>query len=275
MKVKLFDINLRRKFYGILTGISLFLSLLLIFVEIPLRLKSVLGIFTLILICILYLFMWKRANKQLSVEFHIDNSPIEVKFGNIFDEDGLKVIAFNEYFDTLVDDKIIAHRTLNGYFINNYIPDITILDNGIVSDERLKELRISTNTFRLHGKKEKYKLGSIYKYDDFLLTAFSHFDKDNRAYLSMQDYIGFLISFWNEIDIVYAGKTVVIPLLGSGITRFKSYENISDEELLRLLLWSFKISRIRFQYPAKVKFIIGEDKKDKISLYELPFIYSN
>ncbi|MBM7539813.1 hypothetical protein JOE23_000055 [Amphibacillus cookii] len=52
----------------------------------------------------------------------------------------------------------------------------------------------------------------------------------------MQDFIGCLLEFWNEIDIIYGGSTIVIPLLGSGITRFRGYENVSEQELLELLL---------------------------------------
>ncbi|MHA6252748.1 macro domain-containing protein [Oceanobacillus sp. CAU 1775] len=33
--------------------------------------------------------------------------------------------------------------------------------------------------------------------------SFSRFDENNRAYLSMQDYISCLLKFWNEIDIIY------------------------------------------------------------------------
>jgi hypothetical protein len=100
------------------------------------------------------------------------------------------------------------------------------------------------------------------------LTAFSHFDDDNRAYLTMQDYINFLLEFWNEVDIRYAGRTVVIPLLGSGITRFKGC-SISEQELLELLLWSFKTSRIKFRYPSKLKIVLDIGQRDKISLSQL------
>ncbi len=85
----------------------------------------------------------------------------------------------------------------------------------------------------------------------------------------MRDFIEFLIEFWNEIDIVYAGRTIVIPLLGSGITRFRGYDSITEQELLELLIWSFKVSHIKFQYPSKVKIVIKPTKSDKISLFRL------
>jgi hypothetical protein len=64
------------------------------------------------------------------------------------------------------------------------------------------------------------------------MVAFSKFDNDNRAYLKMRDYIDTLIKFWNEVDIIYAGRSVSIPLFGSGITRFQDYSSISEQELL-------------------------------------------
>lgn len=85
----------------------------------------------------------------------------------------------------------------------------------------------------------------------------------------MSDYINFLLNFWNEIDIIYAGRSISIPLLGTGITRFKEYNTISEQELLELLIWSFKISRIKFSYPSKVSIIIHESKKDKINFFKL------
>lgn len=269
MKVKLFDKKLIQKFYGVLSIIGTVTSLILIFVDIPLASKSWIGIISLILLVICYIYIWYKSNNINNLELNIEGSPLEIKFGDLFEEDGLKVIAFNEYFDTQVDNIIIARNSLNGFFIENYINDIIEFDDRISNDTHLNEKIIDTKITRKAGKTTQYKLGSIFAYEDFLLTAFSHFDKENRAYLSMQDYIGCLLEFWNEIDIIYAGRTIVLPLLGSGITRFKGYENVSEQELLEIILWSFKVSRIKFRYPSKVKIVISNDKKDKISLFNI------
>lgn len=58
-------------------------------------------------LCHLYL-LWRRANRLRQVNIKIGVTTLIVKSGDIFEEDGLKAIAFNEYFDTTVDDKIIA-----------------------------------------------------------------------------------------------------------------------------------------------------------------------
>ena len=99
--------------------------------------------------------------------------------------------------------------------------------------------------------------------------AFTHFDENNRAFLEINDYIDCLMNMWNECDIHYGGNTVVLPLLGSGITRFRGYENITDQELLEIMIWTFKVSRIRFQYPAKAKVVLTNDCLSKVNLYEI------
>lgn len=270
MKVNLFDRQLLELFYKILSVISVITSIVFIFIDIPMQHKLIIGLVVLVFLIILYCILWWFSNKKTHINLNIEGSAVEIKFGDIFNEDGLKVIAFNEYFDTRVDNKIIAENTLNGFFIKKFIKNIPVFDEQIYNDLHLQEKVIGTNEKRLLGKKTKYKLGSIFKYkSEYLLTAFSRFDENNRAYLSMQDYISCLLEFWNEIDIIYAGRTIVIPLLGSGITRFRGYENVSEQELLELLLWTFKVSRIRFRYPSKVSIVVGYDKRDKVSLFQL------
>jgi hypothetical protein len=53
------------------------------------------------------------------VTIKIDGTTVTVKAGDIFNEEGLKAIAFNEYFDTVVDNSFISERSLNGIFLQS------------------------------------------------------------------------------------------------------------------------------------------------------------
>ncbi|MGQ1911228.1 macro domain-containing protein [Marinifilum sp. RC60d5] len=267
-KVKPFDRKLFKNYLEVLSVVGLLCSFALIVITIPNCLKIYVGIGLVLLLLIIYIIMWLNANKQDKTKLNINNSTIIIKTGDIFEEDGLKVIAFNEYFDTQVDNRIISENTLNGKYINSKISDVNVLDNLLNEDEHLKDKVIGENN-RLHGKNKRYSLGTVFLHEEYILTAFSKFDNDNRAYLYINDYISFLINFWNEIDIIYAGRSISIPLLGSGITRFKGFDSVTEQELLELLIWSFKVSRIKFTYPSKVSIIIHESKKDKINFYKL------
>lgn len=270
IKVNFFDKRLLKNFFAVvLSTISTVFSFVSLVYDIPDEYKFYVGIALILVFIMIYIIMWIFANKQNKTTLNINNSKVIVKIGDIFNESSLKVIAFNEYFDTIVDNRIIAERTLNGVFIKTKVHDLDELDSLIDDDLNLKDRILDTNNSRIQGKKNKYKLGSIYEYNnDYLLTAFTKFDSDNRAYLNMNDYVNFLLNFWNEIDIIYAGRSVSIPLLGSGITRFKEY-NISEQELLELLIWSFKVSRIKFTHPSNVSIIIHESIQDKINFYKL------
>lgn len=271
MKVKILDKKLLKSYLAVLSVISLFSSFALIAIKIPDDncIRITIAVLLSIVLLIVYIIMWFIANFQKKATLSINNSTMIVKTGNIFEESELKVIAFNEYFDTLVDNVIIAENTLNGAYIKSEIDNINELNEQIDSNSIMNKKVLEINENRPAGKKKRYKLGTIYKNNDFLITALTRFDNDNRAFLNMDDYINFLLNFWNEIDIIYAGRSVSIPLLGSGITRFKGYDAISEQELLELLIWSFKVSRTKFTYPSKVSIIIHESKKDKINFYKL------
>jgi hypothetical protein len=271
MKVSFFDKKILHTFYGFLGAISVLTSIIFLFVEIDPKYKAVIGGGTLILLVLVYIGIWIQANVRRSIKLAINNSEVEVKFGDLFSEEAdLKAVAFNEYFDTMVDEKVISSSSLNGIYIKKfYQGNVTALDDIISSDNHLPEMIASRNDGRTIGKKTRYRLGTICTVDDYLLTAFSHFDDSNKAYLEINDYISCLLNFWNEIDRVYAGRTVALPVLGSGITRFRGYENISDQELLELIILTFKVSRIRFAYPSTVKIVVWQKKQEKINLLSL------
>ncbi|GGI17945.1 macro domain-containing protein [Gottfriedia solisilvae] len=267
-KVKFFNKALFNEWIKVMSPLSLLLSFLSIAIDIPDKYKCLAITLIITAFVVVYIYLWVRANFLQKMELTINNSSLEIKVGDIFTESGLKVIAFNEYFDTQVDNIIVSDSTLNGIYIKRKIQDVGVLDQLIEQNLVSEEVKIGNNDSRRLGKKDKYKLGTIFKNEDFLLTAFSKFDENNRAYLNMNDYVAFLLNFWNEIDIVYNGRSISIPLLGSGITRFKGYD-VTDQELLELLIWSLKISKIKFTYPSAVSIIIHESKKDKIDFYKL------
>lgn len=268
IKVSFLSKTLRRRYLVIISGISVFASFFLVAIEVPDDYKLYALICIAIALIVSYVILWVVANKTMSKKLNINGSPLEIKVGDLFKEGELRVINFNEYFDTIADDSLISKKSLNGQFLENKVNDIAVLDKAIIDDTHLSDMQEKENSTRPSGKKIRYKLGSIHIEGDYLLVAFSKFDRDNKAYLFMRDYINCLMTFWEEIDRVYASKSVAIPLMGAGITRFKD-ANVSEQELLELLIWSFKVSRVKFRHPAKVTIVIHESMQDKINFYEL------
>lgn len=270
IKVSFFDKRLLKQFYAYSSVIFSILSAILIFADIPDEAKIWTGVFVVCVLASLYIFLWRKSNTMKSVNIEIEGSIVTIKSGDIFSETGLKAIAFNEYFDTMVDEKLISSRSLNGMFINRKFPSsASRLDNHINRYEFEDDEILGENTTRKIGKKSRYALGTICVCDDYILTAFSKFDEANKARLTMPEYLEFLIKFWDKVNKVYAQRDVAVPIFGSGITRIKEHKNISDEDLLKIMLWTFRISEMRFKYPAKLTIIIHSDKIDTINLFEI------
>lgn len=271
MKVSIFDKDILKQFSNICATITAILSAVLIFLDIPNQWRITSGVVYVVFLSVIYIFLWIRANRLRQIDIRIGITTVVIKSGDIFKEDGLKAIAFNEYFDTRVDDKIIAKKSLNGQFILNHIDDVDKLNSDIESDDDLKNSIIGKEVKRKQGKTTKYKLGSSILIDDeYILTAFSRFNKNNQAELTIQEYVNFLLTFWNEINRLYAQRSVTVPVFGAGITRFKNgFEDIDINELLRIMVWTFKISKIKFAYPAKLTIIVHDDLLSQVNLYEL------
>lgn len=209
------------------------------------------------------------------VRLYIDDSEIDIQEGNIFSEkifddpNVVKVFAFNEYFDTLVDNNVISENSLNGQFIKKKVVNVKQLDERMASDDFLSHYHVGDNEERASGKKAKYALGSIFKYSESVfLTALTHFNDKNEAYLSIQDYVRFLINFWDQVDSLYANRTVVITLFGSGITRLENH-TFNNTQILQIILWTFYIRRIKFKKPAKFVILLDEDTNKNINYYKV------
>jgi hypothetical protein len=276
MKVSFLDKNVRNKFWIYFSIISGIISFILLFNIVPDDYKDCLNYFGYIAfgsLLLIYLAIWYRANKLTDINFDIDGSNVNIKCGDLFLENGLKTIPFNEYFDTEVDDKIISNKSLNGIYINRFFKNnVNELDSFINNNSDQSDIVDNQCSRPQGGKTVKFKLSTIIVKDDFIITAFSKFDEHNRATLTMPEYIEFLINFWDRVNRIYAQKNVSVPIFGSGITRIKEHKNISDEDLLKIMLWTFRLSEMKFKYPAKLSIIIHKDKIGQINLFALKSI---
>ncbi len=269
-KIVFFDSKIIKKFSEWTSGISTVASLALIFIDIPKENKYTLGVIFILGLAVVYLYIWWWLGNLRNIDINVDGSTVTIKEGDLFKETGFKAIAFNEYFDTIVDEKIISSNSINGIFLQKHLScSIDELDQRIEHSRFDYSERQGENATRMDGKRKRFTPGTIYVHDNFLLTAFAKFDEHNQAWLTMPDYLEFLLQFWDKVNKVYAQKNVSVPIFGSGITRIKEHKNISDEELLKIMLWTFRISEMRFKYPAKLTIVIHSGKIDSINLLDI------
>lgn len=282
-KVNFFDGVLWRNYLSVLGIVSSIVTLISFFgtaQNMEISVIYTITVFIAILVLI-FLYMWWNANQQKYVRLKINNTEIRIREGNIFellekepkDRRGeISIIGVNDYYDTIVDDRIIAKKSLQGQYIERIanVGKLEQLEQAIETDKMInKEGNYVEVTDRTRGRKIRYSIGSLFEFEAYVLTAFTKFDENNKAFLTAEEYIEFWMHFWNNIDEVYAGRTINIPLMGAGITRFKNGKP-SKQELLEIMLWSLRISGFHNTYADKqINIIIYKTDINDIDFYHI------
>lgn len=206
-----------------------------------------------------------------SVRVQIRDTTVVISYGDIFEVDGWKVIGCDSHFDTRVDDRVISKNSLHGKLM---LEHGNIEDIKEILEKEAKGLQLKKNEDGLYD----FPLGTIIRYDrevcgrseTYLLLAMMKLDEKFKACTDMSEFENMLMKMWTEIDRVYAGHSVVIPLLGTGISRFKDRFK-SSETLLRCLLCTLNVSGVCLN--SVVKIVIYEKTK-KFPLYEYKYIFN-
>lgn len=284
-KVKFYDKVLWKNYLSVIGVISSFVTLISFFTTAQ-NLKVNIGyavIGFIIILTAVFAKMWWNANQQNCAKLKINNTKIIVQEGDIFEllekepenrEGEISIIGVNDYYDVIVDDRIIAKESLHGKYIKKIVQagKLELLDKVIATDEILnKPDNGMENHERAKGKKIRYSIGSVVEFESYILAAFTKFDENNKAYLSAADYTGFWMHFWENIDEIYAGRTINIPLMGAGITRFRNGKP-SKQELLETMLWTLKISGFHNTYGHKqIKIVIYKSDVEDIDFYHIQY----
>lgn len=207
-----------------------------------------------VFLCALFLYLDRR---HKGYETKVNGKPVSIIVGDLFKQEGFKLIPFNERFDTKVDDIIIAHRTLNGIMIDKHVADKDKL-NTVIEEAKCDVSRFMAN------KKGIFPLGRLIAFEDFLMMAFTHFNDQNVAYIKASEYEQVLLNMWEDMRRVYAGREINIPLIGSGITTLVGKSVKDYTNLLKCILCT--LDRSNFQPVRGVKIVLTKDAIKQIDM---------
>lgn len=265
MKIKPWDRYVIKKFYEIFAILAALFSIWVAFFPISDETRKISGIVFLSVCAVIYVGVLIFANVTQKVELKIRNTKIVVRVGDIWEASGKKVIPMNEYYDT-ENLGIISERSLHGQFIERYKDKEKELYGQIVQTLNSRSIK-GVVSKRSKGKTIRYDLGTICEYEGFLLLAYTSFDKDNMANLYGDKCPRCYSNMWHEIDIHNNGESISMPVLGTGKTRFdKDYK---PQELLEMLLFTFRMSGINLERQATLNIIVHETMARDINFLRL------
>ena len=200
------------------------------------------------------------------VTLNIRGMKIIVKEGDILTSKGWKLIPFNEYFDTQVDDVIIAHSSLNGKYIDSLgVDDAEALKLAILADSASPLDKYPSSD----SAKIRYELGTIKVFKEVMMLALTHFNEQNEAHTNRAEYEHTLRKMWKEIRRTHQGKSINIPLIGGGLTQFDDLTEKPNEELLKCILCTLRTSSVTFDENVQISIILTKKTLETVNLYEL------
>ena len=181
------------------------------------------------------------------------NYKIVVEYGDLLKTKKCKrVINFDECFTTQVgtNPAEIKPSSVCGQYLNSH-PYLDI--RSLISNANLKPLKSKSK----YHHKERYEPGRLVPNGDDLLLAFAKLDKSGLGKLTRNEYLECLSILWEEIDKYYGQKDVCIPILGAGVTRMDggSGAAIPKQELLDMMIWSYRLSSHKIKSPYKLRII--------------------
>ena len=197
-----------------------------------------------------------------------NNYKIIVEYGDLLKTRKCKrVINFDECFSTHVGTAPadIKKTSICGQYLTAH-PNLDI--QSLISNSQLKPLRSRSK----YQSKERYESGRIVPNGDDLLLAFAKLDKNGLGrFFTRNEYLECLSVLWEEIDKYYGQQDVCIPILGAGLTRFDggSGASISQQELLDIIIWSYKLSSYKIKSPYKLRIICKRDEDFSLEKIDL------
>lgn len=182
------------------------------------------------------------------------NYSIRVEYGNIQRKKNCKkIINFDECFTTKVGNATadINPESICGQYLKEH-PDLDI--QHLIEVAQIKPARSKSK----YQHKIRYDSGTIVPNGDDLLMAFAKLDERGKGrFFSRDEYLKCLDLLWKEIENYYSEKDVCVPILGAGTTSIGggAGASISQQDLLDMMIWSYKLSSHKIKAPHKLRII--------------------
>jgi hypothetical protein len=222
-----------------------------------------------IVILVSLCFGLKKVWKPSTVDIKVANTNtiIEVLFGDIFTQDGIRAIAVTEFFDSKLG-KPVSDKSLHGIFIKKCFGG-----HSEPFDKQVEvELRgvTSTNVAKSEGKSKRYPIGTsaliTANQDQYLAFAFAKADPNTcKAYSDVTMMWVALNQLWQRVRIESGGHPFNLPLVGSGLSGL----GLPTRDLLNLIILSAITETKAKQITPKIRIVLHRDRFDDLDLREV------
>ena len=220
--------------------------------------------------------VWRALPAQrVEISIAASDSSFKIRFGNIFEGEGVIVIPVNEYFDGDLGDHV-STNSLHGKFI------ASVLGGQSEAFFRLTQAALAeiepaaTGVKRTSGQCTRYPIGTVARMEinqkKYLLAALSQTDLDSlKASATLEDLMACLSGIWAGIREYSGGMPVNVPLVGSGL----SGVGLPPTKLIEIIMTSFLYQTKERKVADKVTLVLPHQMGAQIDLRDIKRSWTN
>lgn len=224
-----------------------------------------LTIVILISVCFGLKKVWKPS--KIEVQIANCNTVIEVLFGDLFVQSGIRAIAVNEFFDSKIG-KPVSDKSLHGIFLQKCFgghPEP--FDKQL--DEQLKEIESSEVT-KVDGKTKCFPIGTnaiiTVNQDRYLVFALAKTDQNTcKAYSDVTMMWVALNKLWQRARIESGGHEINLPLIGSGLSGL----GLPTRDLLNLIILSAITETKAKEVTQRIRIVLHRNRFEDLDLRDV------
>lgn len=210
--------------------------------------------------------IWKPS--EIVIRISNSNTRIEVLFGDLFVQDGIRAIAVSEFFDSTLG-KPVSDRSLHGIFLKKYFSGGPESFDKQISDQ-LQDKPGEVVPSKVEGKTKKYPIGTcaIIKSneDRYLIFALTAVDPQTcKACADVKMMWDSLSALWKRARIETGGYPLNLPLVGSGLSGL----GLPTRDLLNLIILSAITETKAQQITDRIRIILQRDRFEDLDLREI------
>ncbi|UXY29940.1 macro domain-containing protein [Streptomyces sp. HUAS TT20] len=197
---------------------------------------------------------------------------IQIKCGDLLNEQENVIIGFTDTFDTDIHDGVVINpSSIQGQFERKYYSqDTSRLDLEI--QEKLQDIPIAsreTAIAKRRGKLDRYPIGTtiVLTNNDtrFYAVAYGFMRNDLRVSCSVDALWQSLTSAWDAVRTNGGLEPVAIPIIGSELARVGSLDRTS---LLKMIALSFVASSRQEIVSRRLTIVIHPKDRQSVNLVD-------
>ena len=229
--------------------------------------KGVPSLLAVIAVGVIYSAYKIRRPSSISFGLSHTNTKVQISFGDLFREDGVRCIAVNECFDSELGLPV-SERSLHGIFLSRCFGGHPDAFDKIISGE-LAGTSLGTVT-RAQGKETRYPIGATavveVNSDRYLCFALSRTDIATlKADADVPSLWEALEGLFTKARYSLGGSPLVLPLVGSGLSGI----GLPARDLLDLIVLAVISASKKKQIATHIKIVLASERFDAVDLSEV------